>query len=547
MTTEDIDEGPDTSKTSSVDEKTSPMDNCTGIPNHTPPPKKTNRRTSPIQPPSSVTFASKATPLTAHITRTGPAPTKPSSQKIHAVALDFENVILTLPHRAARSKVVSISLTDPVGSTSNNNSVFIHSTPAYPIQTTQMNTSNCYRYKAGGHPTAPHFISPRLQPTPPIRPIPQSPNNMQSSRSLSAIRHDNKANIDMGDSLQEKLARPAAGKRPTCRDVNRPEEWKDHVIRLYFQNVNGLRLQDAAVNITETFLHLKNIEADIFGLVETQLHCCNPQVQRVLQDCKRRVRDQCKMFLCSTEEDWATQHKPGGTRVGVTGSLVGRVRKQYHDKYGRWTRIDLLGRDGHTLTIICAYQVVQDSGVCGDKTTYSQQIRLMRLDGIREPSPRKIFIQDLKVLVKFLHSAHHDVILMGDFNKLIGAKPSEMASVINAGHLTDTYCFRHGLDHESTTYARGTKRVDYVLVSHRFTEHIRATGAEPFNYRIFSDHCGLFVDFALPGFFDRACNELVKHPSRDLIVDCPRHVKQSGFQNPWLSHTIAHLTKYGLT
>jgi hypothetical protein len=330
----------------------------------------------------------------------------------------------------------------------------------------------------------------------------------------------------MGDSLQEILARPAAGKRPTCRDVNRPEEWKDHVIRLYFQNVNGLRLQDAAVDITETFLHLKNIEADIFGLVETQLHCRNPQVQRVLQDCKRRVWDQCKLFSCSTEEDWATQRKPGGTLVGVTGSLVGRVRKQYHDKYGRWTRIDLLGRDGRTLTIICAYQVVQESGVCGDKTTYSQQIRLMRLAGIREPSPRKIFIQDLKVLVKFLHSAHHDVILMGDFNELIGAKPSEMASVINAGHLTDTYCFRHGLDRESATYARGTKRVDYVLVSHCLTEHIRATGAEPFNYRIFSDHRGLFVDFALPGFFDRACNELVKHPSRDLIFDCPRHVKQ---------------------
>jgi hypothetical protein len=42
MMTEDIDKGPDTSKTLSVDEQTFPMDNCTGIPNHTPPPKKTN-------------------------------------------------------------------------------------------------------------------------------------------------------------------------------------------------------------------------------------------------------------------------------------------------------------------------------------------------------------------------------------------------------------------------------------------------------------------------------------------------------------------------
>jgi hypothetical protein len=150
----------------------------------------------------------------------------------------------------------------------------------------------------------------------------------------------------------------------------------------------------------------------------------------------------------------------------------------------------------------------------------------MRLEGIREPNPRKIFIQDLKALVKSLHSAHHDVILMGDSNELIGAKPLEMASVINAGHLTNMYCFCHGLDPESATYARGTKQVDNVLVSHRLTEHIRATGAEPFNFRIFSDHCGLFVDFVLPGFFDRACNELAKLPSQDLIFDCTPHVKQ---------------------
>jgi hypothetical protein len=112
MTAEDIDEGPDTSKTSSVDGNTSPMDNCTGTLNHTPPPKKTNRRTSPIQPPSSVAFASKETPLTAHITRTGPAPTKPSSQKIHAVALDFENVT-NGQHKAKRNALLNAPNPDP--------------------------------------------------------------------------------------------------------------------------------------------------------------------------------------------------------------------------------------------------------------------------------------------------------------------------------------------------------------------------------------------------------------------------------------------------
>lgn len=65
-----------------------------------------------------------------------------------------------------------------------------------------------------------------------------------------------------------------------------------------------------------------------------------------------------------------------------------------------------------------------------------------------------------------------------------------------------------------------------ILVSQRLTSHIRASGAEPFNFRIFSDHRGLFVDFALPGFFDRSPNVLAKSSNRDLIFDCPRHVKK---------------------
>jgi hypothetical protein len=240
--------------------------------------------------------------------------------------------------------------------------------------TIHLNSPNRHRYRASGHPTPTHINTQRTQPPLPARAVPHAPSNMQSSRNLSAISHDNRANIDMGDSLQKILAQPAAGKRSTCQDINRPEEWKDHVIRFYFQNVNGLRLQDSAADITETFLQLKNIEADIFGLVKTQLHCCNPHVQRVLQDCKCWVWDQCKIFLCSTKEDWVAQHKPGVTLVGVTGTMVGRVRQQFIDKYGRWTRIDLLGRDGRTLTILCAYQVVQDKGVFGEKTNYSQQI-----------------------------------------------------------------------------------------------------------------------------------------------------------------------------
>jgi exonuclease III len=181
-------------------------------------------------------------------------------------------------------------------------------------------------------------------------------------------------------------------------------------------------------------------------LLETQLHCRQQQVQAQLQACKRRVWDHCKIFTCSSEEEWTRQWKPGGTLLGITGNLAGRVRKHHLDKYGRWIQVELLERDGRAVTVLCAYQVVQEKGQHGPRTTYSQQVRMMRMEGTTDPNPRKAFIRDLKKTVKQLAQDDHDIILMGDFNELIGDKPDEMASVMSAGCLTDTYCFRHGID-----------------------------------------------------------------------------------------------------
>ena len=88
------------------------------------------------------------------------------------------------------------------------------------------------------------------------------------------------------------------------------------------------------------------------------------------------------------------------------------MRLAHKDPYGRWVHIDLLGRDGRLVSIICAYQVVQEKGSHGDRTTYSQQVRLMRLSGIQDPDPRKQFIRDLRTLVSSLRKTGNDIILI---------------------------------------------------------------------------------------------------------------------------------------
>jgi hypothetical protein len=78
-------------------------------------------------------------------------------------------------------------------------------------------------------------------------------------------------NIDMGDSLH--LIISSTMSEGQEGDNSTSSTWRTQTIRIYFQNVNGLRLHDTGADIIETFLNMQEIQADIFGIAEMQLHC----------------------------------------------------------------------------------------------------------------------------------------------------------------------------------------------------------------------------------------------------------------------------------
>jgi hypothetical protein len=137
--------------------------------------------------------------------------------------------------------------------------------------------------------------------------------------------------------------------------------------------------------------------------------------------------------------------KPGGNMVGITGSLVGRVRDTINDPFGRWCGYRLIGRDNKEILILTAYNVSQVvNAKVGDDTLFNQQIALYKLKNIREPDPKKIFISDLIALVTKARAEDKDIILTGDFNELVGDGHTEMAKVLAAGCLTDAHGHQHG-------------------------------------------------------------------------------------------------------
>jgi hypothetical protein len=154
-------------------------------------------------------------------------------------------------------------------------------------------------------------------------------------------------NGDMGDSLHLIISLTMSEGQEV--EDSTLADWRNQTIQIYFQNVNGLRLQDAGADIMETFLNMQEIQADIFGIAKMQLHCRSSIVQGVLHNCKRRVWSHAKLFTSSSDEEWNEVQKPGGTLLGIVGPLVGRVKSHTANKYGRWIQVDLLGRLGRII------------------------------------------------------------------------------------------------------------------------------------------------------------------------------------------------------
>ena len=65
--------------------------------------------------------------------------------------------------------------------------------------------------------------------------------------------------------------------------------------------------------------------------------------------------------------------------VGVSGKLVGRIRKRYSDRFGRWRGINLVGKDGREILVVSIYNVSQkvDAGIGPNKLYKDQQSQYM--------------------------------------------------------------------------------------------------------------------------------------------------------------------------
>jgi hypothetical protein len=126
----------------------------------------------------------------------------------------------------------------------------------------------------------------------------------------------------------------------------------DHVICLYVQNVNGIKIDKDKVQFRSLFRHMRLIQADSFAFVETKLETQHHSLHQQLHHSISRSFHHHRSVFATSPQKFDTYSKPGGVSCTVVDNLVGRVADISRDILGRWTTTQLTGKDGKIMNII---------------------------------------------------------------------------------------------------------------------------------------------------------------------------------------------------
>ena len=142
-------------------------------------------------------------------------------------------------------------------------------------------------------------------------------------------------------------------------------------------------------------------------------------------------------------------------------------------------------------------------------------------DTMHRSTPREAFVRDLINFIRQVQHDGEDIILIGDFNEEINEPLSGTDQIAMTCGLVDLFGIRLGSNNIPSTYQRGTRRLDYALISPSLLQHVRAAGHDPFGYRFPTDHRGLYIDLASDTLFSQDIIPLAPATKRDFTSTSP--------------------------
>ena len=330
-------------------------------------------------------------------------------------------------------------------------------------------------------------------------------------------------NEGAGNRTIQQIILPQADNNPIGDTMN-DASGEPNNFRIYSQNVNGLNA-GRGTGKWEGILEMANTNnVSIMGLSETNTEWNNYRLTSRLKAKLRKHSNHGHMTHSTSSIKVSSYYKPGGTATIALNKWSGRITNCITDTsgQGRWSGFILRARK--PIVVITAYRVPQSSiDNVGYKTAYAQQWAVARMAGEQQPEPRGQTTKDLTSAIKQWQQTQ-DIILMIDANEHFDSPQSAISKLAASCNLVDIIATRHQQATNTATYSRGTKRIDFILISENIAPAVTRCGLLPFYEGIHSDHRGSFIDLDARILFQDRTPQLYEQPRRQLHSKKPSAV-----------------------
>jgi len=181
---------------------------------------------------------------------------------------------------------------------------------------------------------------------------------------------------------------PRYPRKPICKADTILHQPAKGCIRCMHINTGGINRQGGYAEYKLLLTNLQQTHLDVFSVNEYCLDTTQPKIIKDLYDAGKATIKYGTQIFCLSSETFPNTYKPGGTMVGITGHLSGRIEEKSIDSKGRWTWAQLTGKKGKKVLVISAYRVSQTyTGEAGYSTAFMQQYRALIKDNVSKSKP----------------------------------------------------------------------------------------------------------------------------------------------------------------
>ena len=317
------------------------------------------------------------------------------------------------------------------------------------------------------------------------------------------------------------------------------EDHDDQRTRIYIQNLNGLNWDKDGGKWPYICEMIDSNKIDVACFSELNTDTTQYTIRRKIETITQQYFSQNCLVMSASRFVTTTHYKPGGTAILVCDSITSNIKSHTRDRMGRWSSICFTTAANRKIRIISAYQVCQNRQPGSNTAAAHQMAQIIQestaANVTTRPTPRQAFTTDLQSFILHCQSEQEDIILAGDFNEELNEPTSGMGALATRCGLADLFSTRTGTSNSPPTYQRGTKRIDYILMSPALLDKVIAAGYDPFGYRLPSDHRGMYIDIDTNALFGQEPAPLAPAAKRDFNTTNPETVRQ------YVKHKAAYL------